>query len=329
MAIHSAPSPTSGVSSCSPHTKLAVVIPIRNASSFAPEQISALKAQTLRPSRVIVIDSDSNDGSPDLFRKAGFEIVRIPRSSFDHGGTRNLGMTMAADTDIVVYLTQDAIPHGERTLESLLRSFEDPVVGLAYGRQLPRERASVIERHTRLFNYPPLSASRSIASRSSLGIKCIFNSNAFAAYRRSALDAIGGFPQRVIMGEDQIAAGRMILAGWSIAYAADAEVVHSHAYSLIEEFQRYFDIGVFHEHNRPLMENFASASSEGLRMVLSEMMYLLRRAPCRIPEAGLRTALKLFGYRLGRNEAHLPRTVKVRLAMQKVFFLDVDYDREK
>ncbi|VCW13919.1 hypothetical protein BANRA_01245 [Escherichia coli] len=38
---------------------------------------------------------------------------------------------------------------------------------------------------------------------------------------------------------------KAILAGYKVAYVADAVVKHSHNYSPIDEFKRYFDIGVF------------------------------------------------------------------------------------
>jgi rhamnosyltransferase len=123
------------------------------------------------------------------------------------------------------------------------------------------------------------------------------------------------------MGEDQIAAARLLLTGWTIAYASDAKVIHSHSYSLIGEFRRYFDIGVFHQDNLALLEHFQSATSDGRRFVMSELAYLLRHAAYRIPEASFRTALKLLGYHLGRAEAALPRNLKMRLAMHKAYFV--------
>jgi rhamnosyltransferase len=267
-----------------------------------------------------VIDSDSRDGSPEMFRSAGFEVISIRRESFDHGGTRNYGMTLASGADILVYLTQDAIPRSPTTLEALLRRFTDPLVAITYGRQCPRDCASAIERHARLFNYPATSAFHTLSSVTTLGFKSIFNSNAFAGYRRTALEAVGGFSPHTIMGEDQIAAARLLLSGWAIAYASNAEVIHSHSYSFIEEFQRYFDIGVCHQENRVLLEHFRSPASDGRRFVMSELAYLIRHAGHRIPEASLRTALKLLGYHLGQTEQSLPRNLKVRLAMQKEYF---------
>ena len=136
------------------------------------------------------------------------------------------------------------------------------------------------------------------------------------------LMAVGNFPARVILGEDACVAGRLLLAGKSIAYQADACVQHSHNYSLREDFQRYFDTGVFHAREAWLLEAFGSASGEGLRFVKSEMGYLVRHAPGRIPEALVRTLLKWLGYRLGRLERFIPLAIKRRMSMFRGFWLN-------
>lgn len=301
-------------------TTLALVIPVRNAGALAARQVSALQAQRRRADRIVVIDSASSDGSPEIYRAAGCELHRIDAAEFDHGATRNLGARLSDPADLVVYLTQDALPADAGSLEALLRPFEDPEVAIVCGRQLPRPEAGPIERHARLFNYPATSATRGKEAAARIGLKAVFNSNSFAAYRRAALQPLGWFPERVIMGEDQVAAGRALLAGWKIAYAGDAAVVHSHGYTVAEEFRRYFDIGVFHGQQRFLLEAFGGADSEGRRYVLSELRYLARRAPHRVPEAVLRTAAKLLAYRLGRREAALPPRWKRRLSMHARFF---------
>ena len=66
--------------------------------------------------------------------------------------------------EFLVYFTQDAAPCGANSIERLLLAFENPAVGAAYGRQLPRAEADAIERHARLFNYPTHSSLRSFAS---------------------------------------------------------------------------------------------------------------------------------------------------------------------
>lgn len=298
---------------------IAIVIPIRNALPFATRQIEGISKQTLQPDSVVVMDSESSDNAPELYRTAGYTVMPVAAASFDHGGTRNFSLAFC-DTEIVVFLTQDAILERPDALERLCVPFDDPQVAIVSGRQVARPVAGAIERHARLFNYPASSSRRVWPEAENLGIRAIFNSNSFAAYRRQALLAIGGFPERVIMCEDQIAAARALLAGWTVVYAGDAIVQHSHGYSLWAEFRRYFDIGVFHQQNQDMLRPFRAPNAEGRRFVRSEMHYLAQHAPFRIPEATLRTGLKLLGYQIGRKEALLPRAVKRHLAMQTAFF---------
>jgi rhamnosyltransferase len=124
----------------------------------------------------------------------------------------------------------------------------------------------------------------------------------------------------MIMGEDVMAAACALLSGWEVAYAADATVQHSHDYTLAAEFRRYFDIGVSHRLGQPLLRHFDQPTGEGRRFVVSELAYLSRVAPQQIPEALLRTSLKLVGYKLGRYEELIPHAMKRRLAMHPSFF---------
>jgi rhamnosyltransferase len=302
---------------------VSIIVPARNARGFAEQQIAALSQQSLQADRKLVIDSESSDASTSLYRAAGFEVVRIAARDFDHGGTRNFALRRC-DTDILVYLTQDAIPVAADAIERLCAPLTtNSAVGLVYGRQLPRTNAGAIERHARLFSYPSTSQVITADRIDALGIRASYNSNSFAAYRRSALEQIGGFPEKIIMGEDQVAAASLLLANWSIVYAGDAVVDHSHGYSLMEEFRRYFDNGVYRRQYKVAFARFEAASGaqrEGRRFVGSEMHYLLRHAPLRLPEAAIRTAVKLVAYRLGHHEALLPRGLKRRLAMNQSYF---------
>ena len=300
-------------------SQTAVVVPVLNAGRLAATLTMSLLSQDVTVNRIIILDSESDDGSQEVFGAAGFDVIGISRSNFDHGGTRNLALSLAPDAAFIVYLTQDAIPQPE-SLRLLLVAFIDSTVGLAYGRQLPRAEAGAIERHARIKNYPSTSMKRNLLSVSGKGIKGAFNSNSFAAYRRKALEEIGAFPERVIFGEDQIAAGRMLLAGWTVCYEARAAVIHSHGFSIFNEFRRYFDHGVAHAHHSWLIDQFGTASTAGLSFVRSELSYLLCEDPARIPEACIRTALKFAGYRLGRHESWLPRWLKKRFSLHRSYF---------
>ncbi|HEY1577928.1 MAG TPA: glycosyltransferase [Terracidiphilus sp.] len=300
--------------------QVALIIPTYNAARYWDALSAGIRAQTLVPDRKIVIDSSSKDGTAEKARRDGFEVLEISPQEFNHGGTRQMGAEYAGDKNILIYLTQDAVPFGTDAFANLVRAFEEPEIGAAYGRQLPRERATPIEAHARHFSYAAETAVRSWEGRKTLGFKSIFFSNAFGAYRREALMSVGGFSRDVIFGEDTLVVARMHRAGWKTAYAADALVRHSHDYSIGEEFRRYFDIGVLHARENWLIDHFGSASGEGRRFVLSEFKYLIRHAPHHVPSAVARTFAKYLGYKIGRRESRIDPRLKYRLGMNRQYW---------
>jgi rhamnosyltransferase len=213
-------------------------------------------------------------------------------------------------------MTQDAVLADADALRNLVACLEDPRIGVAYGRQTPRQGASAIERHARLFNYPDVGGVRMMDDTARLGIRTAFCSNSFAAWRRSALLAVGGFQSPCILGEDMLAAAHMLQAGHGVEYCADARVVHSHALTVGGEARRYFDIGVMHADSAWLLRAFGSAGGEGMRFVRSEVHYLATHgAVLQIPEALARDILKLVAYRLGRAHRRLLRNWCRRMSM--------------
>ena len=301
--------------------RIEVIIPTYNAARYWEALSTGIRAQSLKPDRVIVIDSASKDGTAELARAEGFEVVEITPQEFNHGGTRQMGAEIAAEANVLIYLTQDAAPFGANAFANLVKPFDDPEIGAAYGRQVPREKASPIEAHSRHFSYAEMPVVRSWESRRTMGFKSIFFSNAFGAYRREALMSVGGFSSDVIFGEDTLVVARMHRAGWKTAYVADALARHSHDYTIAEEFRRYFDIGVLHSRESWLNEQFGSASGEGRRFVLSEMKYLLRHGPQHIPSAMARTVAKYLGYKIGRRESRIAPGIKHRLGMNRQYWL--------
>ena len=296
-----------------------VVIPTLNAAKHWSELSRSLSA-CVPPRNVLIVDSASDDGTPQLARTCGFQVIEIERSSFNHGGTRQLAADSLQESDVIVYMTQDVVLAGPNAAAKLLQAFDNPDVMAAFGRQLPRQNAGPIEAHARLFNYPAKSSLRSLDHRAEMGHKVIFSSNSFGAYRRTALLAVGGFPTDVIVGEDTVAVARLLLRGWKVAYVAEAEVHHSHEYSPTQEFRRYFDMGVLHSREPWLLEEFGGASGEGRRFVFSEIAHLWPEKCGLIPSALIRSAFKLAGYHAGRMEDRFSTQVKQHLSMHRFFW---------
>jgi rhamnosyltransferase len=300
--------------------KFTLVVLTYNGGTLLQKCIDSMDA--IPPDSILIIDSKSSDNSLAKSISLGYRVHQIPQSEFNHGATRQLALTLCPDSDIFIYMTQDAILASPDSISTMLKPFADAKVGAVCGRQLPHADASPLAFHARTFNYAAVSSIKSLDDVATLGIKAAFISNSFAAYRRTALLEVGGFPCDAILSEDTFVVAKMLQKGWKLAYAAEATCYHSHNYSIWQEFQRYFDIGVFHGREPWYLSFLGHAEGEGKRFVLSEMHFLWRRAPWLIPSALVRTACKLLGYRLGQQERHIPPGVKRRLSMNKGFWKD-------
>lgn len=300
--------------------RFGLIVPTLNAGSEWADWLDAFNGQTCKPDKLIVIDSSSTDNTTDLAKNFGFTVEVIAREEFNHGGTRQHGLSFLDSVDVAVFLTQDAILSDVDSLCHILEPFHDSRVAAVCGRQLPRKHAAPIESHARLYNYSSNAFSRSINDADKFGLKTAFISNSFAAYRIPSIIEEGGFPEDVIFGEDMYVAAKLLKAGYKIAYAADACVYHSHGYSLWQEIKRYFDMGVFHAREPWIRQELGGAEGEGAKFVISELKYVSKHAFWRVPEVLVRTLLRYSGFRLGLIEKYLPIWLKSSLAMNKGYF---------
>ena len=300
-----------------------LIIPTLNAGKNFHTLLEQIDAQDL-PLKKLIVDSESTDGTLDIARKFDFEVLKVQRKNFNHGATRQFALEYLLEKfsiDVIIFLTQDVLLYDEKTLSTLVKIFdEDSTIGLTYGRQLPHKDATLEAKILRQFNYPAESQLKTFDDRKIYGIKTALNSNSFAAYRVDALKNVGGFPAQVILSEDMYIAAKMLIDGWKIFYNASAQVYHSHNYTATQEFQRYFDIGVFHSRESWIRQTFGSAEGAGKKFVLMKLKALWEENPLDCVSAICRDGAKFFGYRLGRLEKYLPKSFCKKLAMTKNYF---------
>jgi rhamnosyltransferase len=302
------------------YKNVALVLPTWNPGQLFDVWIDAFNKLNGKPGIVSVVDSGSTDDTQNKARQAGFAITVIDKDNFDHGTTRQFAVENSVNYEFIVFMTQDAILSDPDSFKNLLSAFEDNSVAAVCGRQVPRLDAGCIESHSRIYNYPDQSSVRKLEDRKTMGIKAAFLSNSFAAYRISSLLDVGGFPDDVIFGEDMYVAAKLLMTGGKIAYAADACVYHSHNYSMLQEFGRYFDMGVFHAREPWIREKLGSAENKGLEFVISELKYLSHHAVWRIPEALIRDVIRFAGFRAGLCESVIPRCIKRHMSMNQRYF---------
>lgn len=299
--------------------RVACIIPTYNGITVLERLLDSIQIQSAQ-FYTFIVDSTSIDGTLSLARTRVEHVTLIPSEDFNHGGTRQLMVDRNPDFDVYVFLTQDAYLADQEAMNEIIKSFADPRVGAVCGAQLPHKDATPLAQHARSFNYPTGVHVKTLNDVPRLGIKTAFISNSFAAYRGQALKEVGGFPTHVIFAEDMYVAAKMLLAGWKVAYAGNAQCRHSHNYTILEEFQRYFDMGVFHAREPWIRQQFGGAGDEGMRYVKSELRFLGLRRLYLWPSALLRNVVKLLGYKLGQQEAGLPIRLKRKLGMYKRYW---------
>ena len=285
-----------------------VVILTHKPSELFLDIIDRLEEQSLKPRKIIVMNTGESHMDdllgryPDrLERYDNIEIHHITRDEFDHGGTRKRAAEYS-DAAFLIYMTQDALPADERLVENLAAPFEgDESIAVSYARQLPYESASPIERYNRSFNYPEGDRKKTADDLDTLGIKAFFCSDVCACYRRDIYDSLGGHIEHTVFNEDMIYARGAIDAGYSIYYASDARVYHSHDYTPAQQYRRNVDLGRS-QAEHPEVFGGITSYGEGKKLVKGCMSYLLKNGYWyMIPAFIAQCAGRYLGYRKGRR----------------------------
>ncbi len=300
--------------------KVDIVIPTYRPAAGFREVLKKLLHQTLLPEQILLINTEEELFDPLLTDQLErISVVHIRKSEFDHGGTRHQAACMLHN-ELILFMTQDAVPADDDLIETLAAAFEDPQVCAAYARQLPDPDCSVIEQYTRSFNYPEESRVKTAKDLPALGVKTYFCSNVCAMYRRSAYEELGGFERHTIFNEDMIFAGKLIQAGKAVAYCAEARVIHSHNYTGRQQFHRNFDLGVSQAEHPEIFDGVRS-ENEGIAMVKQTAQYLLRMHHASLlPSLIWISGCKYLGYRLGKDYRRLPEGMVRACSLNKEYW---------
>ncbi|MEX2607674.1 MAG: glycosyltransferase [Kiritimatiellia bacterium] len=283
---------------------VSVVIPIKNAEAHLPELLRSLLEQVSVPlAEILLLDSMSTDRSREIAEE--FDKVRIiPEPCFSHGGTRNRGIEAAAG-EWIVLMTQDALPQGREWMHSLLAPLAEARVAYTFSRQIPYPGTNPMEDYYLRERFPAGEPVRyDSPSRSIDTLEQVFCSNVSAGIKKS-LWAEFRFDEDVIMGEDQKFSMDLQEAGYTVIYVPDSVVMHSHNYSLLQTFRRYFDSVVAITQIFPGHELISSAGT-GIDHLKGESRHLFRHHPMWLPYYFLYLSSKTLATLLAHMSDHLP-----------------------
>jgi rhamnosyltransferase len=119
---------------------ISVIIPTFNAQNYLPKLLNRLSSQSI-DFELIIIDSSSSDNTIEIAKEFTSNIITIKKEHFDHGATRAKAAKVASG-DIIIFLTQDALPLDNYSLETLIDVLiKNKDVAAVYGKQLPYKDA--------------------------------------------------------------------------------------------------------------------------------------------------------------------------------------------
>jgi glycosyltransferase involved in cell wall biosynthesis len=174
------------------HPLVSVIIPCYNGEAFLKEAIDSVLAQTYRNVEIIVVDDGSTDGSAEIARKLPVRYIRQPNSGLT--ASRNLGIR-ESQGDYIVFLDADDRLKTEAIETGLRVLIHRPECALTVGDHLfISENGS----HLAYSRKDCLAALHYEALLKSNFIEMISS----VVFRRSVLDAVGGFDTGLRVAED-------------------------------------------------------------------------------------------------------------------------------
>ncbi|MDD5760248.1 MAG: glycosyltransferase [Desulfobulbaceae bacterium] len=260
-----------------------VVIPTKNGGQLFKLAIEALKKQNAwANTELIIIDSGSTDGTVEAARAANAKVVEISPRDFNHGSTRDLGISMAS-CELVVLMVQDAVAEKTDLLEAILQPFDDPEVAGVYARQKPQPQADLLTKRN-LNSWMTGRLDREVRKLESLEwyesllpmgkyLFCNFD-NVCSAIRKSVWKeqkfGVIGF------GEDIDWAERVLKMGHKIVYEPTAVVIHSHSRPMSYEYKRTYVCHrkLYQKFGLQLVPSLTGAIISWFHSVLSDTKYI-------------------------------------------------------
>ena len=278
---------------------LGLFIPTLNARREVSRIVDVIQSSGLPVSNVLIIDSESSDGTLKAFSDAGIHTQTILKSKFTHGRVRQLAFEyFQHKVKYLIVATQDVNFSSEsiQNLYSGLVAYKS--TGLSYARQVS-SHPNTVEYYDKLYNYPNRSVLKTFADKAELGSDVFFSSDAFAIYRIDALRKIGGFPENIRFAEDAYVAGKMLLAGYDNYYNAGSIVIHNNSLSYSALFRRYRAIAQFYAQESWLNNIFGKNESKGKRLVKFELREAIKaKSLSMMIRIILSSVIKLIAYKL-------------------------------
>jgi GT2 family glycosyltransferase len=226
-----------------------IIIVNWNGGTFLDECLGRLKQQSLIPTRILVMDNGSTDGSAERAQQVPGVTVRKLGANLGFAVANNRALD-ECDTDLVALLNPDAFPDADWLMRLVSAARAYPDIAVFGSRQMIHGLPATLDGVGDVYHISGLvwrdGYNRAQCDADDVAGE-IFSPCACAAlYRRDALVRAGGFDEDYFCYVEDIDLGfRLRLAGYTCLYVPDAIVHHIGSAS---SGGKHSDFSVYHGH---------------------------------------------------------------------------------
>ena len=248
-----------------------IICPLYNAEKYLLSlHENILKQKNVNIAKIKELLTESKDNTEEILKKNKLKYDLIKKKDFSHSLVTEKA-AFKSNADIVVFITQDIIIEKDNWLYELVNPIIMGEADACFSRQLCKDNS--IEKYTREKNYPSESRIVSKKDIKKLGLNTFFFSDASSAIKKETFKKLNGYDNKDLpISEDMYIAYKLIQNGYKIKYCAESEVVHSHNFTLRQQYDRYKLTGKFFKQNSYLDKYGTTKSGGGLAK------YILKRA---------------------------------------------------
>lgn len=215
---------------------VSVVVPARDWDHYLERALSSIRDQAL-PDDIAVEVIVGLAGRAPSEVPAGVQIVRNPTGTIPDG--LNLAIE-ASSGEVVVRVDARCVLQPDH-VGRVVAGLEDPDVGCVGGAALVLDRGLFGSTYAVAFNSPLLGPTVYRYRRTSGPVDAAY----LGAWRRSDLDALGGFDPRLVRNQDNELADRVRVSGKVVWYDADLVIGYYNARSLRGALAHHHEFGLW------------------------------------------------------------------------------------
>ena len=288
-----------------------IIIRTLNEGKHLEKLLKGIHDQSYHDWEIVLVDSGSTDGTLDIAGRYGASIHHIPQTEFTYGRSLNFGCRNAQGF-YLVFASGHVWPITNNWLGNLVRPFDEPSVGMVYGRQRGTNASRLSEQRDLDAYY---------GTTSSILVNEPKGNNGNAAIRRD-LWLRQSFDECLPALEDVDWVNRIQREGFRVYYAADAAVYHLHEESLKQVYRRHLRESIAYQEMFPSHRVTWGKLAKGLAyLMLRDLLYASRGRKrgkvLQIP--GTRLAEMLGMYRGAQYQKRMSRRATRELEIPETY----------